>query len=135
MRATRRRRPLNRAILAPLAQNERRRVAAAASYVGSVEHKDTPSFAGVPPRPRPDATLCDRALAKRCDEITHWLQIAIEKGAIGGPWEGEFPRYAWYKDGATVYEARLVNRMAGTYKGYGLLPDEWPKGIETYYDD
>ncbi len=59
------------------------------------------------------------------------LRTAIAKGAVGGPWEGEFPRYAWYKTRDTVYEARLVNRTQGTYKGYGLLRTEWPKDIET----
>lgn len=103
-------------------------------YVGSVEHKDTPSFAGRPPRPRPDATLCDRALADSQILLTQWLRTAIGKGAIGGPWEGDFPRYAWFKSGDTVYEARLVNRTQGTYKGYSLLSDEWPKGIEAFYD-
>ena len=71
-----------------------------------------------PPRPRPDATLRDRALADSRDQLTQWLRAAITKGVIGGPWEGEFPRYAWYKQGDTVYEARLVNRTQGTYKGY-----------------
>lgn len=81
-----------------------------------------------------DATPCDRALADSRDRLTEWLRTAIAKGVIGGPWEGEFPRYAWYKTGSTVYEARLVNRAQGTYKGYGLLPDEWPKDIETHYE-
>lgn len=134
MRATQRRRPLSRTLLPTIDPERLGRLAATASYVGSVEHKDTPSFAGRPPRPRPDATLCDRALADSRDRLTEWLRTAIAKGAIGGPWEGEFPRYAWYKTGGTVYEARLVNRTQGTYKGYGLLPDEWPKDIETCYE-
>jgi hypothetical protein len=110
------------------------RLAKAARYVGSVEHKDTPSFAGNPPRPRPDASLCDRSLAHCPDRLTEWLRAAIVKGVIGGPWEGGFPRYAWYKNGNAVYEARLVNCTQGTYKGYPLLPDEWLKGIQVLYD-
>jgi hypothetical protein len=29
-----------------------------------------------------------------------------------------------------VYEARLINRGAGTYKGYPLNPDEVPKELQ-----
>jgi len=94
----------------------------------------TPPFAGRPPRPCPDATLCDRALANSRDQLTEWLRTAIAKGVVAVPWEGEFPRHAWYKTRDIVYEARLVNRTQVTYKGYGLLRDEWPKGIETYYE-
>lgn len=133
MRATQRHRPLSRTILAGLDVDQLARIAAQVSYVGSVEHKDTPSFAGTPPRPRPDATLCDRSLARQQADITAWLREAVRKGVIGPPWEGDYPRYAWYKSGDVVYEARLVNRAQGTYKGYGLLPDEWPKGIGDYY--
>ena len=102
------------------------------SAASSTRTHYTPSFAGRPPRPRPDAIQCDRALADSRDQLTQWLRAAIIKGVIGGPWEGEFPRYAWYKQGDTVYEARLVNRTQGTYKGYCLLPDEWPKDIAVY---
>jgi len=134
MRATKRRRPMGRSLLTVTDREQLKRLAMAASYVGSVEHKDTPSFAGHPPRPRPDATLCDRALADRRDQLTQWLRAAIVKGVIGGPWEGDFPRYAWYKSGNTVYEARLVNCTQGTYKGYRLLLDEWPRDIQAHYD-
>jgi len=134
MRATKRRRPLNRTICEPFDADRLQCIGSSVRYVGSVEHKDTPSFAGSPPRPRPDATLCDRSLANCQDEITGWLREAVSKGVVGGPWEGEFPRYAWYKRKETVYEARLVNRTQGTYKGYGLLPDEWPRGIEAFYE-
>lgn len=85
MRATQRRRPLARSLLPAIDPERLGRLALVASYVGSVEHKDTPSFAGRPPRPRPDATLCDRALADSRDQLTQWLRIAITKGVIGGP--------------------------------------------------
>ena len=66
--------------------------------------------------------------------LMKWLKKAIIKGVVGAPWEGKFPRYAWFKDGETVYEARLVNRQAGEYKGYPIRQDEWPEGIEKYYE-
>jgi hypothetical protein len=64
------------------------------------------------------------------ERIDEWLREAIRSGAVGAPWEGGFPRYVWYKYGATVLEGRLVNRETGEYKGYPLGRDEWPAGIE-----
>ncbi len=45
MRATQRRRPLSRNLLSAIDPDRLRRLATSVSYVGSVEHKDTPSFA------------------------------------------------------------------------------------------
>ena len=67
------------------------------------------------------------------ERLCDWLQTAIRQGAVGEPWEGEFPRYVWYKHEQTVFEGRLVNRTQGTYKGYPLAKGEWPKGIEGIY--
>jgi hypothetical protein len=66
--------------------------------------------------------------------VNKWLKKAIRKGVVGGYWEGGFPRYAWYKDGDTVYEARLTNPGNGEYKGYPLLHAEWPDKIENFYE-
>lgn len=100
-----------------------------ARYVGSPEHKDTPSFAGHP-RPRADATICDRSFIDRQKEIATWLRAALKRGAVGAPWEGAFPRYVWYRHGDTVYEGRLVNQEKGEYKGYALGADELPRGLD-----
>jgi hypothetical protein len=101
------------------------RIATIARYVGSSEHKTTPSFAG-PPRPRADASKCDPKLADP-EELTAWLSKAIELGNIGAPFEGiGFPRYVWSRQGDVVYEARLVNQELGQYKGYPLKSEEWP---------
>ena len=93
-----------------------------------------PSFAGNPPRPRPDASICDRSLAQERELITDWLRKAIRSGTYGEYRENGFPRYLWYKEGETVYEGRLVNAGQGMYKGYPLKPHEWPRDIERYYD-
>lgn len=103
-----------------------------ARYHGSPEHKDTPSFAGSP-RPRTDASLCDRTLASEHALVESWLQDAIRRGAVSEYWEGGFPRYVWYKDAETLYEARLVNRDQGIYKGYPLEEGEWPPLVEKCY--
>ncbi len=102
-------------------------VAARATYVGSPEHKDFLSFAG-PPRPRRDASLCPRYLKSKT-AVTNWLRSAIRRGHTGAPWEGDFPRYVWHREDSVVFEARLVNREQGSYKGYPLNEDEWPSGI------
>ena len=108
-------------------------IAERATYVGSPEHKDMPSFAGRP-RPRSDATICDRQLTRNIDLVVQWLRTAIRRGATGGYWEGDFPRRVWHKDGEVVYEARLVNHVLGQYKGYPLTKKEWPKGLDSIYD-
>jgi hypothetical protein len=102
-------------------------LAARVRYVGSAEHKTYPSFAGQP-KLRADATKCDPRLTDP-DQITAWLRAGIEAGLVGHPWEGDFPRYVWFRVNTVCYEGRLVNREAGEYKGYALADDESPAGI------
>ncbi len=130
MRAPSRRRPRKRVIHVP-PNTDLSDLANRVAYVGSPEHKDFPSFAGQPKR-RADASICPRHI-RDADRVTEWLRAAIRRGLIDGHWDGNFPRHVWYKDGDTVYEARLVNRGSGEYKGYPLNDDEWPRGIEEFY--
>lgn len=131
MRAPARRRPLKRRFTdEPGSTQYREDLAAAATYVGSPEHKATPSFAGAMPRPRPDASLCDAALANQKVLIDEWLAQAIRRGQFSSFVEGKYPRYIWHRVEHTMYEARLVNREQGSYKGYPLQPDEWPEGSD-----
>lgn len=131
MRAPRRRRPRRRELYVDPNTNLES-LADMVKYEGSPEHKDIVSFAGQP-RPRGDASLCPREIGD-VSVVTDWLRSAIRRGATGAPWEGAFPRYAWHKEGDTVFEARLVNRGSGSYKGYPLNCDEWPPGIEEISD-
>jgi hypothetical protein len=131
VRAPKRKRPQPRIIHPPPAGVDVAGLALRVLYVGSPEHKTGASFAGAP-RPRGDATKCDAALNDRLVEIQQWLEHAFSVQCFGGPWDGDFPRYAWCKIGNIVYEARLVNRGLGQYKGWQLEPDEWPDGIENY---
>jgi len=128
MRAPKRKRPQVRAIGSPPPNMNLALVANRARYIGSPEHKDAPSFAGQP-RPRANASICDRSLAQNQAQITRWLRRAIRRGQVSGFWEGEFPRYVWYRNDDIVYEGRLVNREAGWYKGFPLEQDQWPEGL------
>lgn len=66
MRATKRRRPLPRAVTDdPGSVSDRHAMAAQVTYVGSPEHKDTPSFAGNPPKPRPRVSFGSGRMARR----------------------------------------------------------------------
>lgn len=109
-------------------------IAESVSYIGSPEHKDRPFFDGRQPRPRADASICPSELAERRELVEGWLKVGIRRGATGEMWEGGYPRYVWYKDDETVFEARLVNKGKGTYKGYPLHESEWPEGIEDIYE-
>jgi hypothetical protein len=103
-------------------------VASLAHYVGSPEHKDRPSFAGYP-RPRADASICDPNISRDQDGLTERLRESIRAGIIGAPWEGRFPRYVWCKIDDSIFEARLVNKGSGQYKGYKLEPEQYPQGV------
>jgi hypothetical protein len=131
VRAPKRKRPQPRTVQPPPTGVRTSDLATSVRYVGSPEHKTGPSFAGAP-RPRGDATKCEPSLSNRLPEIQAWLERAFRIGCLGGPWEGNFPRYAWCKIGNTVYEARLVNRALGEYKGWQLEIDEWPVGIDNF---
>lgn len=129
MKSPGRKRPLRREITVPedvdlSALSER------LSYVGSPEHKSTRSFAGHP-RPRADASICDPKLANSQNQVTQWLRDAVRLGNVSTIWEGDFPRYVWHELDGNPYEARLVNREQGQYKGYPLRPEERPGGLVT----
>jgi hypothetical protein len=100
-------------------------IAEAVRYVGSPEHKMTPSFTGHP-APRSDASICDPSLANQRDLVQVWLRDALLHGDCGGPWEGRFPRYVWRKTDQEAHEARLTNSLTGEYKGYPIGFDECP---------
>lgn len=126
MRAPVRRRPRRRELHVPQGV-DLEAVAEQASYVGSSEHKNAPSYAG-PPRPRADASRCPPELGSDPQRITDWLRAAIRQGSTSGQWEGlspGFPRYVWYKHDETVYEGRLLNSEQGQYKGDPLERSEW----------
>lgn len=109
-------------------------LASGAVYVGSVQHKDTPSFAGAP-KPRggakhvgsadesPDCMLCPTRWAWQKDAATNLLQLAIERGQFHDDGSPGLPRYVWARDpvdSRIIYEARRLSTPATGYKAYPL---------------
>jgi hypothetical protein len=129
VRATRRRRPHRRTLIHPPQGIRLEDLAAKIRYVGSPEHKDRTSFAGKP-RPRADASICTASVTQK--QAQAWLVIGLRLGNIGAPWEKGYPRYIWYLSGDIIYEARLVNRDTGEYKGYPLRREELPKNVREH---
>lgn len=100
-----------------------------ATYGGSPKHKDTPSFAGAVPHPRPDASICPRDLARARGRVEEWLRDAIRRGNAGS-WDGEFPAPVWHREGNVTYEAHLTRPNMGEYHGFPLEPDELVEGLK-----
>lgn len=94
------------------------------SYVGSSEHKSYPSYAG-PPKLRSDASQCDPALGD-AEEFTRWIRQSIQSAMFSDSFGGAFPRYVWCERSGNWFEARLVNKDQGQYKGYPILKSERP---------
>jgi hypothetical protein len=103
------------------------KMAGEVSYIISTEHKDYLTSAG-PGNLRSDATACPRGLDFA--QVGTWLKEAVQEGHVSAVLDGEFPRYAWKKVGAQVYEARLSNAGLGQYKGYPIEAREAPGWLE-----
>jgi hypothetical protein len=127
MRAPRRRRPRKDDQLTPGPQTDLVDVSEKVDYVISREHKDYLTSAG-PGNLRSDASACPRGLD--FDEVLGWLRAAIREGSVSAVLDGDFPRYAWKRVGAQVYEARLSNAGLGQYKGYPIADHEAPGWLQ-----
>lgn len=118
-----------RSVEPPPAGVDLRHLAGLCRYVGSPYHKDIPWFGGAPTAPRPHASICPRELARKQALVEGWLRDAIRAGQVGG-WDHGFPRYVWYRDEGTVYEARQGSPSSGAYHGYPLEEREYPRGLK-----
>lgn len=68
--------------------------------------------------------MCDPSIEReRADEA---LQAAIRRRCVSEQFEGAFPRYAWAWLDGRPYIARLINREAGSYKGWPIDENELP---------
>jgi hypothetical protein len=134
MRSPNRRRPLPNKLLKNPDKSFLNKIAERVSYIGSVEHKDTanPLLHQPLPHPRPDASICPRNI-RSIVVVNKWLKDAIAKGAISAFFEGEFPRYVWFKNGNQAFMGRLINKIQGEYKGFPIEPFECPNELNDIY--
>jgi hypothetical protein len=123
MRAPHRKRPRKDDQLVPGPETDLAKMSGVVSYIISTEHKDYLTSAG-PGNLRSDASACPRGLDFA--EVEEWLREAIRDGTVSAVLDGDFPRYAWKRVGAQVYEARLSNAGLGQYKGYPIEEHEAP---------
>lgn len=74
----------------------------------------------------PQRQLPDALAATASSEV---LAAALAGGLVSASAIGEYPAYAWHRDGESVTEFRLLDSTRGTYVGYTLPPSYWPEGI------
>jgi hypothetical protein len=117
-----------------LAQATLDSLAARATYEGSVQHKDTPSFVGQPdprsgathvdaPGESADCMLCPTKWAQKKDVATDLLRLAIKQGQFSAAAGTALPKIVWARDPTDrriVYEARRLSSPATGYKAYPL---------------
>jgi len=82
------------------------------------------------------ATLCPTEFKEKSNkELAKWVAIALRKGAVSSTKKKDYPSPIWYMDeDGNVYQAWITNPGNGTYHGHPIPEDQWPKGIEDYYD-
>jgi hypothetical protein len=103
-----------------------------ARYTGSPYHQPPGSKIGSSSRPvgrdYPAASKCDSKWTK--EEANRALKDAIRTSSVSPDARSGVPKYVWYLDGATLYEARLTNETLGEYHAYPLNDArEWPRGF------
>jgi hypothetical protein len=103
------------------------RIAKAARYVGSANHKLSPGDYGfVPPtNPRPSKSVCDDCRKVLLAEASRLFNSGILKGMMSRSSPGQLPKYIWAVDAmGEVYEAKTKPDQDVTYHGYRLGEDE-----------
>lgn len=100
-------------------------VAARVKYVGSAEHKDYPSPAGVAGL-RSDASRCPPYPQEQWPNLQQALRNAVERECVSREFDiGGFPRYVWGFFEGQLFEARHLGNQSGEYKAYPL--EEWER--------
>ena len=119
-----------------LTQEQRKKMAEDAVYVGSPHHTDVPKY-GMPSAPRagwmkledaeldkiknPDCLVCPRKWVRRQENATDLLRSAIKAGYYVSDGSANMPDRIWAKDPEEdiVYEAKICEPPKG-YKAYPL---------------
>lgn len=109
---------------------------AAASYVGSGEHKSVKWWGGRPlakigkdgvaRRPRKQlTTICPRVTDAEREEASGWVRFALAAGQLRY-FEGDktYPKHIWYmQPNGQYWFGFAINEIAGTYKGWPIDED------------
>jgi hypothetical protein len=107
--------------------DDRSRVAKAARYVGSANHKLSPGDYGFnpPTNPRPSKSVCDGCRKLLLAEAVRLFSSGVSKGMMSPSSSGQLPKYIWAVDArGEVYEAKTKPGQDGAYHGYRLGEDE-----------
>lgn len=110
---------------------------AAATYVGSAEHKRERWWGGLPgaytgrdglaTRPKKQkTTICPITHAAGRETATGWVREALAKGQLRYyEADQDFPNHIWYgQDTGQVWFGRCVNSVRSQYKGWPVEEDE-----------
>lgn len=110
---------------------------AAASYVGSPEHKAKrwwgglpgarTSLGGVARRPKKvHTTICPKTTKRDRDEATLWVREALTAGHYRYcDGDKTYPKHIWHRDDERQFWSGFsVNQEAGTYKGWPISEEE-----------
>jgi hypothetical protein len=110
---------------------------AAATYVGSADHKADRWWGGLPrawespgggaTRPKKEhTTICRKITEEDRREASRWVRAALAAGQIRF-FEGDqtYPKHIWYRDEAgQFWFGFAINQIAGTYKGWPISEAE-----------
>ena len=123
--------PKSRKVLPPPAEAPPiEEIAQKARYAGSTHHRTMPDKHGRSPTNKRGRTKCPKDLQQNPDLVQEWLKQGILLRQFGKFAKGDkFPRVVWYKDGETIFEARLTNRASGEYHGFALRSGQTVTGL------
>lgn len=121
----------------PHTDEELRKLAKRALYVGSPEHKNKQWWGGLPEVPcdkngnpkRPKkqkTTICPIVTSEGRDQATAWIRTAIETKQfkfVEG--DQDFPKHIWLEVEGQYWFGFCVNPTAGHYKGWPLEESEY----------
>jgi hypothetical protein len=106
------------------------KLAEAVKYVGSPYHR-------LPGSPMGESASRTWPASNKCpakwtfEAANRALKEAVRMGYISTEASNGFPRRIWYRDGETLYEARLSNAGSGEYHAYPFSSrQEWPKALK-----
>ena len=128
---------MKRPVAQPIPQADIERLAGAAKYVGSREHKRGRWWGGQGRAPGPGGglhrpkkqltTVCPLNTLEDQVKATHWIREAISAGRFSFV-EGDkrFPKHVWHEDtDGRTWIGRCVNSEQGEYKGWpAAAPDD-----------